>query len=66
MTEGKIVIPFSPDGTAEELAVHVGPDPEIDFTVLLSRYGMEAQVVTGDVIQSLDNPEWRENVEDME
>jgi len=61
---GSLVIPFAADGSAEEIAIHLGADPQIDYTVMLSRYGMDARVYPGDVFQNLQDPNWKENLED--
>lgn len=63
ITSGKVMVPFSPEGVAEEIAVYIGPKPEIRNTVLFSRYGSSAQVVEGEQEQTLLDDTWKADLE---
>ena len=61
--EGKIKVQFSPEGIAEEMAIYLGPKPEIKNTVLYSRYGLKVEVKEGEVEHSLFDESWKEDLE---
>ncbi len=63
VTEGKLTIHFMPEGTAEELAVYLGPTSEIRATVLFSRYGVNSEVKKGEVERNLRDETWKEDLE---
>ena len=63
ITEGKLTIPILPAGVAEELAIYLGPDPDIRSTVIFSRYGNKAEVKDGEVEHNLENPAWEQDLE---
>ncbi len=65
ITSGKVTIPFSPSGMGEEVAIYIGPKPQISATVIYSRYGGDAKVEQGEAEHNLENPAWKENVEDL-
>lgn len=62
---GKLTIPFYPDGSAEQLALYLGPDGEIKKTVVFNRYGGTVSIVDGEPTDSLENPDWKENLEEL-
>ena len=64
ITTGKVTVPFSPEGVAEELAIYIGEEGNIKATVLYSRYGNEAQIHSGEVEHNLENPGWKEDLEE--
>ncbi|MBI3395197.1 MAG: hypothetical protein HY042_05135 [Spirochaetia bacterium] len=65
ISSGKVTVPFSPDGTGEELAIYIGNKPSISATVLYSKYGSDARVEKKEVTKTLENPGWKENVEEF-
>ena len=65
INEKKLTIPFAPDGIAQELAIYLGPDPEVNNTILLRKYGSHVDIVQGEATMILDNPEWEEKLEDL-
>ena len=65
VTEKMITIPFTPDGISQELAIYMGPEPEISYTILIHKYGSKAEIVKGESDVLLDNPDWEEKLEDL-
>ncbi len=63
ITSGKITVPFSPEGVAEELAIYIGDEGNIKATVIFSRYGQEALVKKGEFEHNLENTGWKEDLE---
>ncbi len=63
ITSGKLTIPFTPEGLAADMAIYIGPKPEIRATVLYSRYGNEVKVVNGEAEHNLEMPGWKEDLE---
>ena len=61
---GKVTIPFSPQGAAEELAIYLGEEGNIKATVIYSRYGQEAIFEKGEIEHNLENPGWKEDLEE--
>lgn len=64
ITSGKVRVPFSPEGVAEEMAVYLGEEGDIKATVIYSRYGQEAVFHKGEVEHNLENPGWKEDLEE--
>jgi len=62
-TRGKVMMRLFPEGTSDELAVFMGPEPEIKTTVLFSRYG-KGEVTQGEQTSALEDPSFRENLEE--
>lgn len=62
-TRGKLTVRLFPEGTSDELAVFMGPEPEIKATVLFSRYG-KGEVMEGEQTSALEDPAFRENLEE--
>lgn len=62
-TRGKLTIRLYPEGTSDELAIYMGQEPEIKATVLFTRYG-KGSVAQGEQTSALEDPTFRENLED--
>ncbi|PJZ68526.1 prepilin-type cleavage/methylation domain-containing protein [Leptospira perolatii] len=56
--KGKVRIPFSPTGVAEDFYIHLGPDPEIKRTLIVRRYGGKSEIKEGEETISDENLEW--------
>ncbi len=63
VTSGILEIPFSPEGIAEEIAIYMGPRPEVRNTVLYSRYGTGASVVQGEQEHNITDENWKVDLE---
>lgn len=63
ITSGKIGIPFSPEGIAEEMAIYIGTESEIKFTLLYSRYGHNVRIAKGEEEHKLTDDNWYEDIE---
>lgn len=64
LTEGKISIPFQPDGTSEQVCIYLGPNPEITRTVLNPKYGSRIQILEGEQFFELES-DWEADLEDF-
>ena len=65
VNEKKITIPFAPDGVTQEVAVYMGPDPVVNYTILIRKYGTRVDIEEGEASTNLGNPEWEEKLEDL-
>jgi len=65
VTEKTIQIPFSPDGSAQEAAVYMGPEGEINATLIIRKYGPRVDLFQGEQDLLLDNPDWEEKLEEF-
>jgi len=63
-TAGKIVVRMYPDGSSDELMIFLGPRPEINSTVIFSRYG-QGQVAKGEAAPAGEDPSFHEAMEDI-
>lgn len=64
ISQGILKIPFAPDGSSEQLAIHLGPEPEIRKTIVFNRYGGTGEILNGEGYNQLDEAPWEDNLED--
>jgi prepilin-type N-terminal cleavage/methylation domain-containing protein len=62
---GKLTLSLLPGGEGEELAVALGDGLIVKKTVHLPRYGYDVKIVDGEIEIILDNPAWKETLEQL-
>ncbi len=61
--EGRVTLVISPYGEGEELVFYLGTEMEVKASVVFEKYGGSVRIYPGEIEHNLENPAWREDLE---